>query len=105
MVTSPDFEQPLVQPPTLTGKHIRIVMKKAMVRVLPDGPRTPMLTFGGTFPGPTIVRRAGQDTKVTYVNRLPRSAPPVTVHQHAGHQKAKFDGQPRQPPDPATATS
>ena len=94
VTTSPDFEQPLRQPRVLTGKHIRIVLKKADVRVLPHGPRTPMLTFGGTFPGPTIVRQAGQDTKVTYVNKLPRSAPPVTVHQHAGHQKAKFDGQP-----------
>ena len=53
-----------------------------------------MLTFGGTFPGPTIVRRAGQDTKVTYVNRLPRKDGAVTIHQHAGHQKSKFDGQP-----------
>jgi spore coat protein A len=88
------FEQRLVQPPRLTGKHIRIVMKRAKVRILPDGRRTPMLTFGGTYPGPTIVRRTGQDTKVTFVNRLPRSAPPVTVHQHAGHQKSKFDGQP-----------
>jgi spore coat protein A, manganese oxidase len=94
VTTSPDFEQPLVQPPRLTGKHIRIVMKRADVRVLPHGPRTPMLTFGGTFPGPTIVRRAGQDTRVTYVNKLPRGTPPVTVHQHAGHQRAKFDGQP-----------
>jgi FtsP/CotA-like multicopper oxidase with cupredoxin domain len=94
VTTSPNFKQPLVQPPVLTGKHPRIVMKRSLVRVLPDGPRTPMLTFGGTFPGPTIVRRAGQDTQVTYVDRLPRSAPPVTVHQHAGHQKAKFDGQP-----------
>jgi FtsP/CotA-like multicopper oxidase with cupredoxin domain/plastocyanin len=88
------FEQRLVQPPRLTGKHIRIVMRRALVRVLPDGPRTPMLTFGGTFPGPTIVRRTGQDTRVTFVNRLPRNAPPVTVHQHAGHQKSRFDGQP-----------
>jgi FtsP/CotA-like multicopper oxidase with cupredoxin domain/plastocyanin len=88
------FEQPLVQPARLHGKHLRIVMRKADVRVLPDGPRTPMLTFGGTFPGPTIVRRAGQDTMVTFVNRLPRKDGAVTVHQHAGHQKAKFDGQP-----------
>ncbi len=88
------FGQRLVQPPRLHGKNIRIVMKRAKVRVMEDGPRTPMLTFGGTFPGPTIVRRAGRDTKVTFVNRLPRRIGAVTIHQHAGHQKSRFDGQP-----------
>jgi len=94
ITTTPKFEQPLVQPPRLHGKNITIVMKKTKVRVLPHGPRTPMLTFGGTFPGPTIVRRTGQDTKVTFVNRLPRKDGAVTIHQHGGHQKSKFDGQP-----------
>ena len=88
------FEQRLTQPPRLHGKRLKIVMRKSKVRVLPHGPRTPMLTFGGTFPGPTIVRRAGEDTKVTFVNKLPRKVGAVTIHQHAGHQKSKFDGQP-----------
>ncbi len=94
-VTSmPKFQQPLVQPPRLHGRHIRIVMRKAKVRVFPHGARTPMWTFGGTFPGPTIVRRTGRDTRVTYVNRLPRKAGAVTIHQHAGHQASRYDGQP-----------
>jgi spore coat protein A len=88
------FQQPLVQPPRLTGRHIRIVMRKAKVRVLPHGPKTPMWTYGGTFPGPTIVRRAGQATKVTFVNHLPRKAGSMTVHAHAGHQASRYDGQP-----------
>ena len=94
VVGQPKFEQPLVQPRRLSGKHLTIVMRRTAVRVLPHGPRTKMLTFGGSFPGPTIVRRAGQDTKVTFVNRLPRKDGAVTIHQHAGHQKSKFDGQP-----------
>jgi spore coat protein A, manganese oxidase len=94
VTTSPDFEQPLVQPPRLHGKNIRIVMRKARVRVLPHGRRTPMLTFAGSFPGPTIVRPTGSNTHVTFVNRLPRSVGAVTIHQHAGHQKSRFDGQP-----------
>jgi spore coat protein A len=94
VVTAPKFEQPLVQPPRLHGKHLRIVMRRAKVRVLPHGPRTSMITFGGSFPGPTIVRRSGRDTKVTFVNHLPRKVGAVTIHQHAGHQKSKFDGQP-----------
>jgi len=90
----PKFEQPLVQPPRLHGKHIRIVMRKSKVRVLPHGPRTPMLTFGGTYPGPTIVRPTGKATTVTFVNRLPRKDGSVTIHQHAGHQASRDDGQP-----------
>jgi spore coat protein A, manganese oxidase len=90
----PKFEQPLTQPPRLTGTHIRIVMKKKKVRVLPHGPRTPMWTYGGSFPGPTIVRRTGRDTKVTFVNHLPRKVGAVTVHQHGGHQASRYDGQP-----------
>jgi FtsP/CotA-like multicopper oxidase with cupredoxin domain len=90
----PKFEQPLVQPPRVTGHHIRIAMRKAKVRVLPHGPRTPMWTFGGTFPGPTIVRPAGHDTHVTFVNRLPRKVGATTIHQHGGHQESRYDGQP-----------
>jgi FtsP/CotA-like multicopper oxidase with cupredoxin domain len=90
----PKFEQRLTQPPRLTGKHLRIVMKKKRVRVLPHGPRTPMWTYGGTFPGPTIVRRTGKDTRVTFVNHLPRKVGALTVHQHGGHQEARYDGQP-----------
>jgi FtsP/CotA-like multicopper oxidase with cupredoxin domain/plastocyanin len=88
------FQQPLVQPRRLTGKHIRIVMRKAKVRVLPHGPRTPMWTYGGSFPGPTIMRPAGADTKVTFVNHLPRAAGSMTVHEHGGHQASRYDGQP-----------
>ena len=90
----PPFEQPLVMPPRLSGHHLRIVMKKVKVRVLPHGPRTPMWTYGGTFPGPTIVRRTGRDTRVTFVNHLPRKAGAMTIHQHGGHQTSANDGQP-----------
>ena len=38
---------------------------------MPTGPLTTMWTYGGSYPGPTIVRPAGKDTKVTFVNRLP----------------------------------
>jgi spore coat protein A len=90
----PKFEQPLVQPPRLTGRHITVVMKKADVRMLPHGPKTPMWTFGGTFPGPTIVARTGHDTHVTFVNHLPRAAGSMTIHEHGGHHASKDDGQP-----------
>jgi spore coat protein A, manganese oxidase len=94
VTTAPKFQQPLYQPPRLHGHHIRIVMRQARVRVLPHGPRTLMWTFGGTFPGPTIVRRTGLDTHVTFVNHLPKRAGAVTIHQHGGHQRSRDDGQP-----------
>jgi FtsP/CotA-like multicopper oxidase with cupredoxin domain len=53
-----------------------------------------MWTFGGTYPGPTIVRPAGHDTKVTFTNELPRRAGAITVHFHGDHHKWQFDGQP-----------
>jgi FtsP/CotA-like multicopper oxidase with cupredoxin domain/plastocyanin len=91
---APDFDQPLYEPPVLRGKHLTIVMKKADIPVFPGQPKVPMWTYGGTFPGPTIVRPAGADTKVTFVNKLPTAAGSVTVHQHAGHQASADDGQP-----------
>ena len=91
---APSFDQPLYEPPVLTGKRLRIVMKKAAVQVFKDGPATTMWTYGGTYPGPTIKRPTGADTKVTFVNNLPKAVGSVTVHQHAGHQTSANDGQP-----------
>ena len=91
---APKFEQPLYIPPTLTGAHLRIPIERANVRVLPHGPLTSMWTYGGTYPGPTIVRPAGQDTKVTFVDKLPSSDGSFTVHYHGDHHASKDDGQP-----------
>ncbi len=105
VTTSPDFEQPLVQPPRLTGKHIRIVMKRADVRVLPHGPRTPMLTFGGTFPGPDHrpARRAG------HAGHLRQQAAPGHAAGHGAPARGSPAGEvrrpARQPPDPARPTA
>ena len=44
----PTFEQPLVVPPTERGARIRLVMRRSLVRTLPDGPRTSMWTYDGT---------------------------------------------------------
>ena len=87
------FDQPLVQPPTLRTARIRIPMKQAAVRVMPTGPLTTMSTYGGSYPGPTIVRPAGKDTKVTFANRLP-SGGSLSVHLHGDHHRYQDDGQP-----------
>jgi spore coat protein A, manganese oxidase len=48
-------------------------------------------TYGGTWPGPTIVSRAGRRTVVRHRNLLPE---PVVVHLHGGHTPAASDGYP-----------
>jgi len=88
------FDQPLVLPKVLTGSHIRIPIKRADVRMLPHGPLTKMWTYGGTYPGPTIRRPAGHDTKVTFVDRLPKKDGSFTVHFHGDHHKSADDGRP-----------
>jgi FtsP/CotA-like multicopper oxidase with cupredoxin domain len=91
---APKFEQPLSVPPVLTGRHSRVKMERSTVRMLPHGARTPMWTYGGTYPGPTIRRPAGSDTKVTFVNELPKRAGSMTVHFHGDHHASADDGQP-----------
>ena len=53
-----------------------------------------MWTYGGTFPGPTIRRPAGEPTQVTFDHRLPPKAGELTVHLHGGHNRSAVDGQP-----------
>ncbi|GCD90205.1 multicopper oxidase domain-containing protein [Nocardioides sp. LS1] len=91
---APKFEQPLFSPPVITGSHVRLRMEPALVRMLPHGARTPMWTFGGTYPGPTIRRPAGHDTRVTFTNGLPRRARSMSVHFHGDHHASADDGQP-----------
>jgi FtsP/CotA-like multicopper oxidase with cupredoxin domain len=88
------FPQSLKLPKVLTGSHITIPVKQAAVRVLPTGKKTRMWTFDGSYPGPTIVRPAGHDTKVTFVNKLPKRAGSITVHLHGDHHPWQDDGQP-----------
>jgi spore coat protein A, manganese oxidase len=68
-------------------------MDEAEVSILPGAP-TEMWTYGGSFPGPTIRRPAGEATEVTFRHRLPASAGELTVHLHGGHNASDEDGQP-----------
>jgi FtsP/CotA-like multicopper oxidase with cupredoxin domain len=90
----PTFDQPLVVPRTERGADIRLVMRRGLVRTMKDGPRTPMWTYDGTYPGPTIRRRGGRGTRVTIVNRLPRNAGSMSTHLHGDHHASADDGQP-----------
>ena len=92
-VAAAPFRRNLPIPRVLRKDHLRIPIREAAIQVLP-GPKTRMWTYGGSFPGPTIRRRAGQRTKVTFVHRLGRKAGELTVHLHGGHNRSRFDGQP-----------
>ena len=77
----------------LTGAQIEIDMQPGEVAILP-GAQDEMWTYGGSFPGPTIRRPAGEPTEVTFVHGLPAKAGELTVHLHGGHNRSSDDGQP-----------
>ena len=77
----------------LTDARIELEMREAKVAILP-GRKTRMWTYGGSFPGPTIRRPAGERTEVTFSHRLPAKAGELTVHLHGGHNRSSEDGQP-----------
>ncbi|OXM60540.1 multicopper oxidase family protein [Amycolatopsis vastitatis] len=89
----PAFEVPLPLPPVLKpvapGRY-EITQRVAEVEILP-GIRTPLWTYGGTFPGPTIESRRGRPVTVTHRNELPV---PTVVHLHGGRTPADSDGYP-----------
>jgi spore coat protein A, manganese oxidase len=87
------FRRPLRIPAELTASSIQIPIRRASLQLLP-GRRTPMWTYGGTFPGPTIRRPAGQPTEVTFSHELGAGAGELSVHLHGGHQPSEHDGQP-----------
>ena len=66
------FRRRLPIPRKLSGADLRIPIRQARLQILP-GRKTRMWTYGGTFPGPTIRRRAGELTRVTFDHKLPQA--------------------------------
>ncbi|GAA3500070.1 multicopper oxidase family protein [Streptomyces prasinosporus] len=65
-------------------------MRPSTAEIFPGHP-APVMTFGGTFIGPTIRARAGRTVRIHYANKLDRGA---TVHLHGGHVPPDSDGYP-----------
>jgi spore coat protein A len=91
------FQVPLPVPQVLapvrsdaTTDFYELTQREADLRILP-GLTTRAWTYGGTFPGPTIVSRQDRQAVVRHRNELPE---PVVVHLHGGHTPADSDGYP-----------
>ena len=91
--TPAPFSHPLVFPPVNTDSNISVGIDEGCVQIL-DGPCTNMWTYGGTYPGLTIRRPAGQRTYVTFTNNLDPAAGEMTIHNHGNHSTSTNDGQP-----------
>lgn len=87
------FRERLPIPPVLDGDHIQIPIREAEQQIIP-GPKTRLWTFGGSFPGPTVRRRAGHRTRVTFHHELPEKVGELSIHLHGGHNRTQFDGYP-----------
>ncbi|MBT2233657.1 multicopper oxidase domain-containing protein [Nonomuraea sp. NEAU-A123] len=93
----PPFQVPLPIPSVLAPvstsggtDRYAITQREASMEILP-GIRTPLWTYEGTFPGPTIESRRGRPITVTHRNELPV---PTVVHLHGGRTPAASDGYP-----------
>jgi spore coat protein A len=91
------YTQPFRTPPLAVGTRdadgvtrYELEQRTAEVENLP-GLSTRHLTYGGTFPGPTLVSRSGWPTEVTIRNGV---TVPTVTHLHGGHTPADSDGYP-----------
>ncbi len=87
------FREPLPIPRELTTAKFEISIREARAQILP-GAKTRLWTYGGSFPGPTVRRPAGERTEVTFHHQLGTAAGELSVHLHGGHNRTQFDGQP-----------
>jgi spore coat protein A len=90
------FSRPLVVSPVLTpivtptADEYDITMQEAVAGILPNRP-TPVWTYNGLFPGPTIRARIGRTVVVRLRNNL---FEPMSMHLHGGHVAASSAGHP-----------
>ncbi|QES48916.1 bilirubin oxidase [Streptomyces venezuelae] len=73
-----------------TTDYYSLPVKEASVEILP-GLSTPVLTYGGTFPGPTIKARSRRRTVVSQRNHTPNG---TSMHLHGAVTDPENDGGP-----------
>jgi spore coat protein A len=81
---------PVLDPVSSTANADRyeIAMQEGLAEILP-GYETPIMGFGGMFPGPTLRATRGRRVMVKQTNELDE---PVTVHLHGGLVEEESDG-------------
>ncbi|MFC9613705.1 multicopper oxidase family protein [Streptomyces sp. NPDC056938] len=73
---------------TSSADYYAVTMSRTSHQILP-GTRTDVLTYNGTFPGPTIRARKGRTAVVRQINALDM---PTSVHLHGGSNPVEHDG-------------
>src|SRR5881227_1356095 len=91
------FTQPLKIPPVLqpsrtdaTTDYYNVNIQSGSANIIP-GKTTPVWTYNGSFPGPTIVANKGRPVSVHVTNQLGEA---MSTHLHGGHTPSIFDGLP-----------
>lgn len=88
------FVDSLPMPPVLrprAGETLRIAMQAGEQRLHRDLPPTPVWTYNGSMPGPTIEARSGQPVSVEWHNGLPTKHFLPIDHNICGAEKDKPD--------------
>lgn len=90
--TLPFAVPPVARPdaPDGSGDRYTLVQRVTEHEILP-GTTTRLHTYGGTFPGPTIVARRDRPVTVVHRNLLDRA---TVTHLHGGHTPPDSDGFP-----------
>jgi spore coat protein A len=92
------FTRPLVIPPLAQTSgpqppgqdSYAINMQLAMANII-QGRQTPVWTYNGSYPGPTIRARANRQVNVRFTNNLGEA---MSVHLHGGRTAPTSDGHP-----------
>lgn len=91
------FTTPLPIPPVLSpvysdraADHYEMTVKPGSAEIVP-GTRTDLLTFNGSFPGPTIKAKQGRPVQVHVTNGMSTA---TAVHLHGGNVPHEDDGHP-----------
>ncbi len=90
------FDRSVAERPDLTWyeayqtKYYELRMQFSEQEIIP-GVKTPVMTYDGTFPGPTFRARVGQPVVVRAYNDLNIE---TSIHLHGGHNPAHSDGYP-----------
>ncbi len=96
------FENPLRIPKQLVGTEVdgrmqyRLVVDEGVSEFLPDT-RTPTAGVNGSYLGPTLRLRRGDQVDLVVENRLDEM---TTMHWHGMHVPARMDGTPHQQIEP-----